>query len=73
MLDLEKRTPELMQNAENAVKNGKLLTELLNGMLSKNNSQRYDSFKTVYLISEDHPENYSYNFGSNQVISTVTF
>ena len=67
MLDLEKRTPELMQNAENA------LTELLNGMLSKNNSQRYDSFKTVYLISEDHPENYSYNFGSNQVISTVTF
>lgn len=56
MLDLEKRTPEQEQTAENALKDEKLLSELLENMLSKDRECRYQSFKVVYLISEDHPE-----------------
>ena len=56
MLDLEKRTPEQQKIAENAVKDGKLLSELLSGLLSKKSVARYKNFKAVYLISEEHPE-----------------
>jgi hypothetical protein len=56
MLDLEKRTPEQEQTAENALQDEKLLFELLENMLSKDNKRRYECFKVVYLISEDHPE-----------------
>jgi hypothetical protein len=56
MLDLEKRTPEQQKIAENAVKDGNLLSELLNGLLSKKSVVRYKNFKAVYLISEEHPE-----------------
>jgi hypothetical protein len=56
MLDLEKRTPEQQKIAENAVKDGNLLSELLSGLLSKKSVARYKSFKVVYLISEEHPE-----------------
>src|SRR3989304_7816110 len=56
MLDLEKRTPEQEKTAENALKDEKLLSELLDGLLSKKCSVRYKNFKAVYLISEDYPE-----------------
>jgi hypothetical protein len=56
MLDLEKRTPEQQKIADNAVKDGKVLAELLDGLLSKKCAVRYKNFKAVYLISEDHPE-----------------
>ncbi|MBM4400754.1 MAG: hypothetical protein FJ045_02260, partial [Crenarchaeota archaeon] len=56
MLDLEKKTPEQQKIAEDAVKDGKVLAELLDGLLSKKCAVRYKNFKAVYLISEDHPE-----------------
>ena len=56
MLDLEKRTLEQKKNAENAVRNAKLLSELLDGLLSKKCAKRYKNFKTIYTVSEDHPE-----------------
>jgi hypothetical protein len=56
MLDLEKRTPDQQKIAEDAAKDGRLLSELLNDLLSKKNGVRYKSFKAVYLISEEHPE-----------------
>jgi hypothetical protein len=56
MLDLEKRTPEQKNTAENAVKDETLLSELLDGVLSKRCSVRYKNFKAVYLISEEYPE-----------------
>jgi hypothetical protein len=56
MLDLEKRTAEWRKVAENAIKDSKMLAELLDGLLSKKCSVRYGNFKAVYLISEDHPE-----------------
>jgi hypothetical protein len=56
MLDLEKRTPEQEQTAKNALKDEKLLSELLESMVSKDRERRYQCFKVVYLLSEDHPE-----------------
>ena len=55
MLDLEKRTLEQKKTAENAVRNAKLLSELLDGLLSRKRAIRYQNFKTIYIISEDHP------------------
>ena len=56
MLDLEKRTPEQKKTAEKAVKDEKVLSELLDGLRSKKCSVRYKNFKAVYLVSEDYPE-----------------
>jgi hypothetical protein len=56
MLDLEKRTPEQQRTAEDAVKDGKVLAGLLDGLLCKKCAVRYKNFKAVYLISEDYPE-----------------
>ena len=78
MLDLEKRTPEQQKTAENAVKNSKVLSELLDGLLSKKCAVRYKNFKAVYLISEEHPEVLypKWNFFENMLKSgnnTYTF
>jgi hypothetical protein len=56
MLDLEKRTTEQQKVADNAIKDSKVLAELLDGLLSKKCAVRYGNFKAVYLISEDYPE-----------------
>ena len=56
MLDLEKRTREQEKIAANAVRDGKALSELLEGLHSKKCAVRYRNFKAVYMISEDHPE-----------------
>src|SRR4030066_91962 len=58
MLDLEKRTPEQKKTAEKAVKDEKVLSELLDGLRSKKCSVRYKNFKAVYLVSEDYPEKF---------------
>ena len=63
MLDLEKRTPEQKKTAENALKDEKLLSELLDGLLLKKCSVRYKNFKAVYLISEDNPEMFYEKWG----------
>jgi hypothetical protein len=78
MLDLEKRTPEQQKTAENAVKNAKVLSELLDGLLSKKCAVRYKNFKVVYLVSEEHPEVLypKWNFFENMLKSknnTYTF
>jgi hypothetical protein len=56
MLDLEKRTLEQQKKAESALKEPKLFADLLDGLFSKNSAFRYENFKVVYFISEDHPE-----------------
>ena len=56
MLDLEKRSPEQEQMASAAVSDAKVLSDLLDGLLSKKCAVRYKNFKAVFLISEDHPE-----------------
>ena len=42
--------------AKKAIKDKKLLSELLQGILSKKDEIRYNSFKILLLISEEHPE-----------------
>jgi hypothetical protein len=71
MLDLEKRTPEQKKTAENAINHETLLSELLNGLLSKKTTIRYKNFKAIYLISEDHPETVykKWNFFENMLKS----
>src|SRR4030067_3436276 len=75
MLDLEKRTPEQKKTAENAVKDETLLSELLDGLLSKKCSVRYKNFKAVYLISEDYPETLygKWDFFEDMLKSNNTF
>jgi hypothetical protein len=42
--------------AEMALKNEKVLQELLDGVLSKKDEIRYSSFKALNVLSEKHPE-----------------
>jgi hypothetical protein len=42
--------------SEMALKDEKVLQELLNGVLSKKDAVRYSSFKALNLLSEKHPE-----------------
>ncbi len=42
--------------AKEAVKDRKLLSELLEGLLSKKDETRYSSFKVLLLVSEEYPE-----------------
>ncbi len=56
MLDLEKRTSEQEKTATAAMQDAELLSELMEGLLSKKCAVRYKNFKAVYLISEEHPK-----------------
>jgi hypothetical protein len=44
------------EEAKKAIKDEKLLSELLEGVLSNEDEIRYPSFKTLLTISEEHPE-----------------
>ncbi len=44
-LDLEKKTPEQQKTAENAIKDSKVLAELLEGLFSKKSAVRYTNFR----------------------------
>ena len=44
------------KQAESALKDEKVLGELLNGVLSKEDAVRYGSFKALNALSEKHPE-----------------
>ena len=44
------------KQAESALKDEKVLGELLNGVLSKEDAVRYGSFKALNVLSEKHPE-----------------
>ena len=43
------------EKAKKAINDPKLLSELLEGILSKNDDVRYPSFKTLFKISKDNP------------------
>lgn len=45
-----------IDKAKKAIKDKKLLSELLEGILSKKDEIRYSSFKALLIISEEHPE-----------------
>jgi len=44
------------ERAKKAIEDQELLTELLKGVLSKEDEIRYPSFKVLLIISEEHPE-----------------
>lgn len=57
MFDLSKKSICVESVAKEALENDKVLTELFEGILSKKDTIRYNSFKVLLLISE---ENHSY-------------
>ena len=54
--DLSKKSVNVGNVAEKALKNKKVFLELLEGILSKKETIRYNSFKVLLLISEEQPE-----------------
>jgi hypothetical protein len=42
--------------AEKALEDEKVFSELLEGVVSKENTIRYTSFKTLLLLTEEHPQ-----------------
>lgn len=44
------------EKAKKAISNPKILSELLEGILSKDDEVRYPSFKALFIISKEHPE-----------------
>jgi hypothetical protein len=56
MLDLEKTSPQQKLAAENAAVDKTLLTNLLDGLISKSKEVRYENFKALYALSNVHPD-----------------
>jgi len=54
--DLDKKDVNIESVAKKALQDGKVLSELSEGLLSKKDTIRYNSFKVLLLISEEHPE-----------------
>ena len=54
--DLSQKSVSIENIAKEALKDENVLSELLNGILSKTETIRYNSFKVLLLISEEHPE-----------------
>jgi len=54
--DMGKKSIDIESVAEEAIKDDAVLAELLGGILSKKETIRYNSFKVLLLISEEHPE-----------------
>lgn len=54
--DLDKKDFHIEGAAEEASKDKEVLSELLEGILSKKEVIRYNSFKALLLLSEEHPE-----------------
>lgn len=54
--DINKKNVSVESVAKKALKNEDVLLELLKGILSKEDTIRYNSFKILLLLSEDHPE-----------------
>jgi hypothetical protein len=53
---LDEKSIDVESVAKQALKDENLLAALLEGILSKNDTRRYNSFKVLLLISEEHPE-----------------
>jgi len=54
--DMGKKSIDVESVAKEAIKDANVLAELLAGILSKKETIRYNSFKVLLLISEEHPE-----------------
>ena len=54
--ELDKKNVSVESVAKEALKDKEVLSELLEGILSKKDTIRYNSFKVLLLISEKHPE-----------------
>ncbi|MGB5932994.1 MAG: hypothetical protein WBH57_08000 [Anaerolineae bacterium] len=54
--DLGKKSVSVESVAVEALEDKEVLSELLEGILSKKDVIRFDSFKVLLLISEEHPE-----------------
>jgi hypothetical protein len=54
--DMGKKSIDVESVAKEAIQDDNVLAELLEGILSKKETIRYNSFKVLLLISEEHPE-----------------
>ena len=54
--DLSEKSVNIESVAKRALDDEKALSELLEGIISKKETIRFNSFKTLLLISEEHPE-----------------
>lgn len=68
----ENFTPEVVANV--ALMDEKILKELLDGVLSKKDAIRYNSFKALNVLSETHPERLydKWDFFANMLCSADT-
>ena len=55
-VELDKKNIDIKAAAKKALKDDKLLAELLDNLWSKNENIRYNSHKVLYLITEEHPQ-----------------
>lgn len=56
MAELSKKSIDVGKVAKKALEDGAVLSELLEAVLSKKEKIRFDSFKALLLISEEHPK-----------------
>jgi hypothetical protein len=56
LFDLSEKGLTVESVAKRALKDNKLLSELLEGVTSKEDEVRYNSFRSLLIISEEHPE-----------------
>ena len=56
LFDLSEKRASVESVAKRALKDAKVLSKLLDGVLSKKHLLRFDSFRVLLLISEEHPE-----------------
>jgi len=54
--DLSKRSVNIKTLTNRALTDGKVINELLEGILSKKDIIRYNSFRVLHLLSEEYPE-----------------
>lgn len=55
-IELDKKNIDITAAAKKALKDNKLLAELLENLWSKNENIRYNSHKVLFLITEQHPQ-----------------
>ena len=55
-IELDKKNIDIKAAAKKALKDDKLLAELLENLWSKNENIRYNSHKVLYFITEQHPQ-----------------
>lgn len=58
MSDLDKKDVDIKKLAANALNDGELFKELMNGILSKDNTIRQNSFKLLQIIVRKIPNFY---------------